>query len=99
MSLDHILLGMLETPAAGYDLGREFEASARLFWAAELSQIYPTLKRLESRGLLSSERVPSDRGPDRKVYSRTEAGTAELERWLREEPELGHARLSPVAQF
>lgn len=99
MSLDHILLGMLERPAAGYDLGREFDSSARLFWAAELSQIYPTLKRLESKGLLVSNEVPSDRGPNRKVYRRTEAGARVLEDWLREEPELGHARLPYVAQF
>lgn len=99
MSLDHILLGMLEHPAAGYDLGREFEASARLFWSAELSQIYPTLKRLEKKGYLASREVPSDRGPNRRVYERTQAGTEALEAWLREEPKLGHARLPHIAQF
>lgn len=99
MSLDHILLGMLERPAAGYDLGREFQASARLFWAAELSQIYPTLRRLESKGLLTSEEVPSERGPNRKVYERTAAGTAELETWLREPPAMSTARVPYVAQF
>jgi PadR family transcriptional regulator AphA len=99
MSLDHILLGMLERPAAGYDLGREFESSARLFWSAELSQIYPTLKRLEKRGYLSSREVPSERGPNRRVYERTPAGTEALAAWLREDPKLGHARLPHIAQF
>lgn len=99
MSLDHILLGMLATPAAGYDLGRQFEASARLFWSAELSQIYPTLRKLERAGFLTSEKVPSDQGPDRRVYRRTPAGTAELAEWLRKRPELGRLRLPHVAQF
>ena len=99
MSLDYILLGMLEHPAAGYDLGREFESSARLFWSAELSQIYPTLKRLERKGLLTSREVPSDRGPNRRVYERTPSGTAALEAWLREDPRLGHTRVPHIAQF
>ncbi|MDX1395320.1 MAG: PadR family transcriptional regulator [Gemmatimonadota bacterium] len=99
MSLDHILLGMLQTPAAGYDLGREFDESARMFWSAELSQIYQTLKRLERKDYLTSEEVPSDRGPNRKVYHRTDEGRRALEEWLREPPELGSQRLPYVAQF
>lgn len=99
MSLDRILLGMLDHPASGYDLGREFEASARLFWWAELSQIYPTLRRLERQGYLTVREVPSDRGPRRRVYERTNAGREALEAWLREPPELGHTRLPHVAQF
>lgn len=99
MSLDHILLGMLARPAAGYDLGREFESSASLFWHAELSQIYPTLRKLERAGFLESEKVPSDRGPDRRVYHRTPEGAEELATWLRGPPELGRLRLPHVAQF
>jgi len=99
VSLDHILLGMLERPAAGYDLRREFDESARLFWAAALSQIYPTLKRLEAKGFLTSREVHSERGPNRRVYHRTPEGAAALGAWLRETPELGAARLPHVAQF
>lgn len=99
MSLDHILLGMLDRPAAGYDLGQEFEQSARMFWFAELSQIYPTLRRLEGKGFLTSRREASDRGPDRKVYERTPEGTEELHAWLREPARLRRARLEHVAQL
>lgn len=99
MSLDHILLGMLARPAAGYDLGQQFESSASLFWYAELSQIYPTLRRLERAGHLRSEKVPSDRGPDRRVYHRTPEGTEELASWLRSPPELGRLKLPHVAKF
>lgn len=98
MSLDHILLGSLREPATGYDLGREFHQGARHFWFAELSQIYPTLKRLEAKGWLKSREAPSERGPARRVYQTTARGRAALRRWLSAEPRIGHERLAYVAQ-
>ena len=50
MSLEHILLGMQREPSTGYELGKKFSEGARHFWFAELSQIYPTLKRMRDRG-------------------------------------------------
>ncbi|MDX1577651.1 MAG: PadR family transcriptional regulator, partial [Gemmatimonadota bacterium] len=99
MSLDHILLGMLDRPASGYDLGQAFDRSARLFWFAELSQIYPKLRRMEEKGLLTSRTVPSSRGPRRREYERTPAGTDRLHEWLRQPPHLKRARLEHVAQL
>jgi len=99
MSLDHILLGMLHEPASGYDLKQEFERSVRHFWFAELSQIYPALKRLEDRGLLQSTVVPSSRGPERRVFETTEDGTKALEEWLRDEPIIAQDRLAYLAQL
>ena len=99
VSLDHILLGMLHEPASGYDLKREFEQSVRHFWFAELSQIYPTLKKLKERGLLESQLVPSSRGPERRVFETTAAGSEELERWLLSEPLIPKDRISYLAQL
>jgi PadR family transcriptional regulator AphA len=99
VSLDHILLGMLREPASGYDLKQEFERSVRHFWFAELSQIYPALKKLEERGLLSSERVPSSRGPDRRVFETTGEGSEELETWLRSDPIIPTDRVTYLAQL
>jgi DNA-binding PadR family transcriptional regulator len=99
MSLPHILLGLLRQPASGYDLKAEFEKGIRHFWSAELSQIYPTLKRMEGQGWLSSATEPSGRGPDRRVYTRTEAGRAELLRWLRGHPQVGAERFAYLAQI
>ena len=98
MSLPHILLGMLDQPAAGYDLKKHFEESVGHFWAARLSQIYPALAKLEDQGLLSSRMEPSDRGPDRKVYRRTAAGTEALQAWLEEGPVMNEERLAWLAQ-
>lgn len=99
MALAPILLGLLETPASGYDLRKLFEETVQHFWRAELSQIYPTLHRLNSEGLVKMSASPSPRGPERKVYSRTRAGTAVLRRWLREEPQLGTERHTYLAQL
>jgi DNA-binding PadR family transcriptional regulator len=99
MSLEHILLGMLREPASGFDLKAEFEAGCRHFWSAELSQIYPTLQRLEERGLLKSHREPSPRGPERRVFRRTAKGTKELHDWLRSGPVLGNERFAYIGQL
>ena len=100
MSLDHVILGLLrDGPSSGYDLRRDFETGARLFWYAELSQIYPTLKRLERRQLVTSAEADSARGPRRRVYRVTNAGLEELKRWVAAGPDIGRERLAHVAQF
>lgn len=99
MSLDHILLGMLREPASGYDLRKEFERTAVHFWSARLSQIYPTLKRMEEEGWLSVREEPSAKGPPRKVYRLTPEGRAELTEWLESGPEISPQRLPYVAQL
>lgn len=99
MSLDHILLGMLRTPASGYDIKRGFSEGARHFWSAELSQIYPALKALEKRGWLTSRLEPPARGPRRRVYRRTPQGRAELIRWLGEGPQMGTERFAYLGQL
>ncbi len=99
MSLEHILLGLLRTPSSGYDLKAHFDHSVRYFWAAELSQIYPTLQRMQKGGLLRSKLQPSSKGPKRRVYSLTPAGRKMLREWLLGDPKLGDERYGFVAQF
>ena len=98
MSLQHILLGMLDTPTSGYDLKKKFNQSLAHFWAAELSQIYPLLSRMEQQGLLTSTRRASDKGPPRKTYQRTAAGTHALKKWLAGGPSFNQERRHNVAQ-
>ena len=99
MSLQQILLGLLREPASGYDLKAYFDHSVRYFWAAELSQIYPTLQRMEKDGLLRSKLEPSSKGPKRRVYSLTASGRKMLREWLSGDPHLGDERHGFVAQF
>lgn len=99
MSLEYILLGMLRSACSGYDLRHEFEMGAKHFWSAELSQIYPTLKRMESRGWLDSRLEHSPKGPDRRVYERTNAGREVLHEWLRSGPAIGNERFAYIGQL
>ncbi|MDH3255198.1 MAG: PadR family transcriptional regulator [Acidobacteriota bacterium] len=99
MSLKPILLGFLENPSSGYDLKKIFDETVRFFWSAELSQIYPTLHQLRSEGLVVSTRERSEKGPDREVYSRTPAGTEELQRWLAAGPVNHTERFAFLAQL
>ena len=97
--LDFILLGMLREDASGYELKARFEKSAVHFWSADQSQIYRTLKRMETKGWLRSRTEASPDGPDRRIFARTEAGAGVLEAWLREEPEMPVLRQSFVGQL
>ncbi|MDE2806732.1 MAG: PadR family transcriptional regulator [Gemmatimonadota bacterium] len=99
MSLDNVLLMMLDEPATGYDLKSEFEAGAITFWPATPSQIYSTLDRMDERGLLKSRLEASAKGPERRVYARTDRGTERMREWVRSEPVLGHERLAYIAQL
>lgn len=98
MSLQHILLGMLNEPATGYDLKKQFNQSLRHFWHAELSQIYPQLQKLEQDGFLKSSAGESVKGPPRRVYTRTPKGRRELVKWLANGPKLGDERIGYLAQ-
>jgi DNA-binding PadR family transcriptional regulator len=85
MSLEYSLLGFLQYhPMTGYDLKKVLDESTQFFWHAELSQIYPELKRLEQKGCIESESLPQEGKPDKKVYSITPQGRNELHAWLAE---------------
>ena len=78
------ILGLLSIrPMSGYDLKQVIEASTRNFWNESYGQIYPVLKELTSSGLTVKEDKPKEGGRERHVYSLTEEGRAELQRWLR----------------
>jgi DNA-binding PadR family transcriptional regulator len=98
MSLDHVLLGILRTPASGYDIKQQFDRTFSHFWAADLPQIYRTLNRMERDGWLTASRADSDKGPERRIYRVTAAGKRALRKWLTESPKLAAERLEWLAQ-
>jgi PadR family transcriptional regulator AphA len=99
MILDYILLGLLSEAASGYELKRLFDERIHYFWAAELSQIYVTLQRLERKKLLKSSRMQSKRGPGRRVYQTTAAGRRALRAWLETNSGLGDDRIPYLAKL
>jgi DNA-binding PadR family transcriptional regulator len=82
VSLRHALLGALaDHPRTGYALLKHFEQSLAYAWPASHSQIYPELARLRDDGLIEQ----TETGPrGSKTYAITEAGVAEIRRWLRD---------------
>ncbi len=85
MALDHALLvSLTERPGAGLDLTRRFDKSIGFFWTATHQQIYRVLGRMEGDGWVSATTVAQQGRPDKKVYDVTDAGRAELRRWLAE---------------
>ena len=84
MSLAHAILGLLQQKEmTGYDLKTScFDQCIAHLWPADQAQIYRTLDKLVEQGWIScTVKIQHDR-PNRKVYSVTESGKAELIRWL-----------------
>lgn len=78
-TLSYGLLGLLTLrPCSGYDLMQEIQT----FWPAKHSQIYPLLAMMEQQKLITYEYVSQTDKPDKKVYSVTEKGLEELNRWM-----------------
>ena len=85
MTVPMALLALLDgAPAHGFALKRRYDGL--LGQASELryGQVYSTLARLERDGLADGVGIEPGEGADRKVYAITEAGVAELDRWLQE---------------
>lgn len=81
--LKFILLGFLKYRSmTGYELKSLMEESTMHFWHAYHSQIYTTLRKLESEGLVSSELDDGDDRLTRRTYTLTEPGRAALSAWL-----------------
>lgn len=80
MSLRIAALGLLvRQPGSGYDLLKLFQKSMANVWPATQSQLYGELNKLADSGMIEV----SDIGPrGRKEYRVTEAGRAELLRWI-----------------
>jgi DNA-binding PadR family transcriptional regulator len=89
MSVRHALLALLSTgPKYGLQLREEFEANTGQVWPLNVGQVYTTLQRLERDGLVTAiDSESGDPGPQ-KAYQITEAGSGELDQWLRVPPDL-----------
>ena len=77
-TLEGIVLAILSgRPAYGY----EITAWLRERGFADIAEgtVYALLVRIEQRGLVEVEKVPSEKGPPRKVYSLNGQGRAQLE--------------------
>jgi PadR family transcriptional regulator, regulatory protein PadR len=81
-TLEGIVLAILSDRAA---YGYEITAWLREQGFSDIAEgtIYALLIRIEQRGLVDVEKVPSEKGPPRKVYSLNAQGQAYLEEFWR----------------
>lgn len=85
MSVRNAILGLLaQQPRHGYELRAAFEAlmGGGEVWEVKPAQIYTTLSRLEDAGLVHQDSVEQDGGPEKRIYSLTPSGRAELGEWF-----------------
>ncbi|MBV8958316.1 MAG: PadR family transcriptional regulator [Actinobacteria bacterium] len=79
----HGLLGLLEDrPKHGYELRKSFDERLAGDRPLRSGQVYSTLGRLERDGRVDEVGGEQGPGPERRLYAITDAGVAELERWL-----------------
>lgn len=85
-STDLAILGMLTfKPMSGYEIRQRMSQSIAHFWSESYGQLYPSLKRLEVRGLVTKRTEPGQKR-ERHIYTITAAGRARLQEWLASEP-------------
>jgi DNA-binding PadR family transcriptional regulator len=85
----YAVLGLLSFGAelSGYELRQWALRSLRFFyWSPAQSHVYKELRRLEELGLATGRAVAQEDRPDKRVFAITDAGRAELRRWLHDAP-------------
>jgi PadR family transcriptional regulator, regulatory protein PadR len=81
-TLEGIVLALLSSRSA---YGYEITAWLRAEGFADIAEgtVYALLVRLEQKGLVDVEKVPSEKGPPRKVYALNDQGREHLEEFWR----------------
>ena len=81
-TLEGIVLAILaRQPAYGYEITARLRDEG--FSDIAEGTVYALLVRIEQRGLVDVAKVPSEKGPPRKVYSLNTQGRSELEEFWR----------------
>ena len=82
MSIELPILGLLnEKPVHGYDLKRQIEAILGFSWHPSYGSLYPMLRKLEERGLVTKS-AGTAAGRQKHIYSITSKGQARLRELL-----------------
>ena len=79
-TLDLLVLKVLALePLHGYAIAQRLQQVSRDVVVVQQGSLYPSLHRLEKRGLLDAQWKPSDTGREAKYYRLTRQGRARLE--------------------
>jgi transcriptional regulator len=87
-TLDLLVLRTLaQGPQHGYGIAQKILLSSRQTIDVQQGSLYPSLHRLERKGLVSSEWRESEAGRMARIYSLTKSGreqlAGEIEQWAR----------------
>jgi len=83
VSPEFALLGFLVPgPSHGYNLHQKFQTELGSVWRLSQSQAYAILKRLETRGDISTQLVEQEKLPARQILHLTKSGKRRFEEWL-----------------
>lgn len=90
-SFRYVLLSLLSRePLSGYDMKKQMDGRINLFYKINNNQLYPTLSKLESGGLIQLESYEKESyRPARKIYKITDTGIESLKSWIIEPSEPG----------
>lgn len=92
--LKHGILGLLNYGSmTGYEINKTFKDSLSYFWNAQTSQIYRELQTIKNNGWATDKIVEQTGKPDKKVFTITDSGREELNRWLVEDSDEFVARV------
>ncbi|MGI6877730.1 PadR family transcriptional regulator [Microbacterium sp. gxy059] len=81
-ALEGVVLALLASrPAYGYEITSQLREQG--FADIAEGTVYALLVRVEQRGLVDIEKVPSEKGPPRKVYSLNASGREHLDEFWR----------------
>jgi PadR family transcriptional regulator PadR len=81
-TLEGMVLAVLASrPAYGYEITAHLREQG--FTDLVEGTVYALLVRIEQRGVVDVEKVPSEKGPPRKVYSLNQQGREQLEEFWR----------------
>jgi DNA-binding PadR family transcriptional regulator len=87
MALRHaVLAALLDSEFSGYQLAKAFDVGVANFWHALPQQLYAELAKLEKEGLVAGREVVQQSRPNKRVFTVTDAGVAELERFAAADP-------------
>jgi DNA-binding PadR family transcriptional regulator len=79
--LSYLLLYEIKT---SYDLVKRLKASPLRIMSPEAGAVYPIIKKLAAKGLLTGERVAQKTRPDKTVWSVTDEGCRLFQQWAAE---------------
>ena len=82
--MEHVVLGIIwkKGPCTPYLVRKEFITSPSPHFSGSEGAIYPLVRRLEKRGLLTSKADRTGQRP-RRLFRITQTGSTALRRWLR----------------